>query len=310
MNLQDDYTSQDIKLNPDYEGEVKAVLTASNKNTGKRNSVLYLHGYIDYFFHAHLGEKFNENNFDFFALDLRKHGRSLMPHQHPNYCKDLKEYFEEISIAIKTIKTQNTSLFLLAHSTGGLTASYYMNYGNEKDLVSGLILNSPFLDFNLSKLEKAMSLLVARIIGKVSNYAKIEGTISPAYAKSVHKDHHGIWDFNLEWKPIKGFPTYFKWLEAIAKAQKKLDKSDIQVPTLIMHSSGSLKMSKYSKEAMSHDIVLNIEDIKRVGKKLGEKVTMVQIDNAQHDIFLSPKPVRDIGFDKMFSWIRNTAFNK
>ena len=61
---------------------------------------------------------------------------------------------------------------------------------------------------------------------------------------------------------------------------------------------------------MSHDIVLNIEDIKRVGKKLGKKVTMVQIDNAQHDIFLSPKPVRDIGFDKMFSWIRNTAFNK
>jgi alpha-beta hydrolase superfamily lysophospholipase len=35
-----------------------------------RKSVLYLHGYNDYFFHTHV-EKFNENNFDFYALDLR-----------------------------------------------------------------------------------------------------------------------------------------------------------------------------------------------------------------------------------------------
>ncbi len=59
---------------------------------------------------------------------------------------------------------------------------------------------------------------------------------------------------------------------------------------------------------MANDIVLNIEDIKRVGEKLGERVTMLQIENAQHDIFLSPKPVRDIGFDKMFSWLANTDF--
>ena len=61
---------------------------------------------------------------------------------------------------------------------------------------------------------------------------------------------------------------------------------------------------------MSNDIVLNIEDIKRVGGKLGSGVTFLKIDNAQHDIFLSPKTVREIGFDKMFSWLANTDFNK
>src|SRR5690554_79187 len=120
MDLIKDYSSQNIKLNNDYEGKVKAVLTASKHNTGNRTSILYLHGYIDYFFHPHLGEKFNQNNYDFYALDLRKYGRALMQHQHPNYCKDLKEYYEEISISIRKIKSTSESIYLLGHSTGGL----------------------------------------------------------------------------------------------------------------------------------------------------------------------------------------------
>jgi alpha-beta hydrolase superfamily lysophospholipase len=185
-----------------------------------------------------------------------------------------------------------------------------MNNGKERSLIEGLILNSPFLDFNLSKIEKSLSQFVAKLINKVSDYAKIEGALSPAYAQSVHKNYYGSWDFNLDWKPIKGFPTYFKWVVAIARAQKKLEKSYIQVPILIMHSSGSIKANKYSKEAMTHDIVLNIKDIKRVGKKLGDRVTLLEIENAQHDIFLSPKPVREVGFNKMFAWLSNTEFKK
>ncbi|WP_299399165.1 alpha/beta hydrolase [uncultured Gelidibacter sp.] len=305
MNLKDDYTSQILKLKADYEGDVTAVLIASNANTGNRKSILYLHGYVDYFFHPHLGKRCNQANYDFYALDLRKHGRSLMPHQHPNYCKTIEEYFEEISIAIRQIKKESTSVYLLAHSTGGLTASCYMNSGKERALVEGLILNSPFLDFYKSKLDRALSIFAAKSIAKVSNYAKIEGALSPVYAESIHKDYFGEWDFNLAWKPIEGFPTYFKWVAAIARAQKSLAHSNISVPVLIMHSSGSVKLSKYSKEAMSHDIVLNVEDIKRVGKTLGNKVTLMQIDNAVHDVFLSPKAVREDAFNKLFTWLGN-----
>ena len=310
MNLETDYSSEIIKLKPDYEGEVQAVLTSSNFNKGNRKSVLYVHGYVDYFFHPHLGEKFNENEFDFYALDLRKHGRALMEHQHPNYCKNIDEYFEEISIALRKINENSSSIFLLAHSTGGLTASNYMNFGKDRDLVSGLILNSPFLDFNQSTLEKSLSIFAAKLISKVSTYGKIEGALSPAYAQSVHKDHFGEWNFNLDWKPIKGFPTYFKWVVAIANAQDRLDNSNIKVPILIMHSSGSVKISKYTSDAKLNDIVLNIEDIKRVGSKLGNKVTLMKINNAQHDIFLSSKDVREIAFEKMFAWLSATQFNK
>ena len=68
MNLETDYTYTTLALRPDYEGEVTAVLSASNLNTGKRKSILYLHGYIDYFFHPHLGEQSHAHDFDFYAL--------------------------------------------------------------------------------------------------------------------------------------------------------------------------------------------------------------------------------------------------
>ncbi len=305
MNLETDYTCRTLKLNPDYEGEVVATLIASNFNTGNRKSVLYLHGYVDYFFHPHLGEKFHANDFDFYALDLRKCGRSLLKHQHPNYCRDMEEYFEEISIAIRETKNLGHSFYLLAHSTGGLLASVYMNNGKEKGQVDGLILNSPFLDFNQSRLVKFFGICGAKLVSKVSNYAKMEGALVSVYAESVHKDFYGEWDFNLDWKPVVGFPTYFKWIVAIAKAQKDLEHSNITVPVLVMHSSGSIKMSKYSEKAMCNDIVLNIEDIKRLGRKLGKNVSLLEIENAQHDIFLSRKDIREVGFEKMFAWLSN-----
>ncbi len=307
MNLEKDYTSQTLKLKPDYEGEVVATLIHSNANQGNRKSVLYLHGYVDYFFHPHLGEVFHANDFDFYALDLRKYGRSLLEHQHPNYCKSIEEYFEELTIAIREIKSKSSSVYLLAHSTGGLIASHYMNSGEAKELVAGLILNSPFLDLNQPKLLKFLSLWVAKAVSRVSDYAKIEGALAPAYAESVHKDYYGEWDFNLNWKPLKGFPTYFKWLFAIIDAQKKLQYSNIAVPVLVMHASASMQMRKYSEEAKCHDIVLNVEDIKRVGKKLGKKVTLLEIDNAQHDIFLSAQAVRESAFEKMFAWLESLS---
>lgn len=303
MNMQN-YTSKTINLPSDYEGEVTATLVSSNSNVGNRKSVLYIHGYIDYFFHPHVGEQFNNNNFDFYAIDLRKYGRSLLEHQHPNYCKSIEEYFEEISIAIREIKSKSTSVYLLGHSTGGLIASAYMNDGEEKSQISGLILNSPFFDFNESKIVKAVGPFFAKVISSISTYANMKRALTSAYPESIHKSFHGEWDFNLDWKPIEKFPTYFKWIAAISNAQRKLAHSNITVPILILHSSSSKKLPAFSEEALSNDVVLDIEDMKRVGSKLGNQVTFSSINNALHDIFLSRKSVREDAFEKLFSWLQ------
>ncbi|EIA07836.1 alpha/beta hydrolase [Flavobacterium frigoris] len=311
MDILKDFTSQTINLQPDDEGEVKATLITSNFNIGNRRSVLYIHGYIDYFFQAHLAEKFNTHDFDFYALDLRKYGRSLLPYQHPNYCRDISEYFEEITIAIRQIhESGNAELFLLGHSTGGLIASNYMNFGQEKNLIKGLILNSPFFDFYQTNLQKTLVYLAAKVIAGIFPYAKVNGALPTAYAKSLHKDFHGEWDYNLDWKPIAGFPTYFAWLLAIRSAHQKLEDSNIKTPVLVMYSSASSNLSKFSEEAMVKDIVLDVTDIKRIGAKLGTHVTLLEIKNAQHDIFLSRKNVREKACNEMFFWLNNLESEK
>ena len=62
-----------------------------------RGAVLYVHGFSDYFFQRHMAERFALEGYAFYALDLRKHGRSLRPHQHPNFCKSVAEYYADIT---------------------------------------------------------------------------------------------------------------------------------------------------------------------------------------------------------------------
>lgn len=304
MNLQMDFDYKTIQLKPDYEGEVVATLISSKKNSGRKKAVLYLHGFIDYFFHPHVAEKFIYNHFDFYALDLRKYGRSLLPHQHPNYCKDLEEYFEEISIALIAIsEKKSTEIILFGHSTGGLIACNYMNDGAERRLVKKLVLNSPFFDFNLPKPIKRAGLILAEFSSKVGSYGKLEGALPPSYPESLHKDLHGEWDFNLAWKPVKAFPTYFKWLLAINRGQKKLKASAIGIPILLLHAHQSKKMLKFHESAHSADIVLNVEHMKKIGPNLGLNVTLKEIQNGMHDLFLSQEDVREKAFCEMFEWL-------
>ncbi len=66
-----------------------------------------------------------DHGYDFYALDMRKCGRSIIsPEQdrYKHYCNDLHEFDEEITLAIEHIikeaKTANRKILLLGHSTG------------------------------------------------------------------------------------------------------------------------------------------------------------------------------------------------
>lgn len=79
-------------------------------------------------FSDHVCARFLAQGFDFYALDLRKCGRSIIsPGQDlfRHYCRNLQEYDEEITLAIEHISSQRdekpAKLFLLGHSTGEKT---------------------------------------------------------------------------------------------------------------------------------------------------------------------------------------------
>lgn len=301
------YNYQTLKLEDDYEGKVIATLISDKRNVGNRPAILYLHGFIDYFFHPHVATAFVEKGFDFYALELRKCGHSLLPYQHPNYCRNIEEYFEEISLALNLIYSQCKSpISLLGHSTGGLIATFYLHKGNKKQLVDKLILNSPFLEFNTQpKIVQIVGIFLSKPISKISPYAGINNAVNPIYPQSLHKDYQGEWNFNLQYKPIQGFPAYFSWIHAISKAQKQIKKlPPLQLPVLLLHSDKSFTPKKFSKEVHTADIVLNSQKMCVIGKDLSHNIVIRSITDAKHDVFLSKKQSREMAFCALFDWLQ------
>ena len=82
-----------LSLRDDYEGSAVATLVRRLSDTGNGRSVLYIHGFNDYFFQREMACRLNERSFHFYALDLRKYGRSWLSHQKFNDIRDIRVYF-------------------------------------------------------------------------------------------------------------------------------------------------------------------------------------------------------------------------
>ena len=125
--LGDGYQCRTLQLANDYEGEVVTTLVRKPPLPETDRALLYVHGYNDYFFQKELGDSLNAHGYNFYALDLRKYGRSLRPHQDAFFCKDLSEYFADLDTALTIIRQEcNREIFLMGHSTGGVITSYYL----------------------------------------------------------------------------------------------------------------------------------------------------------------------------------------
>jgi hypothetical protein len=51
------------------------------------------------------------------------------------------------------------------------------------------------------------------------------------------------------------------------------------------------------------DILLNVKSMRQTAALIGTQITMYEIENAKHDIFLSKESVREKAFDLMFRWL-------
>jgi alpha-beta hydrolase superfamily lysophospholipase len=166
--LGEPYTCRTIALRDDDEGPVSATLVAcrSDKPTGA--AVLYVHGFVDYFFQTHLADFFTARGVDFYALDLRKYGRSILPHQTPNFCLDLTEYYDELDEAVKIIRDEDghDRLLVNAHSTGGLVTALWAHDRRAEKKVDAMFLNSPFLDLNAPAMVRSVLAPVAVRLGR------------------------------------------------------------------------------------------------------------------------------------------------
>ncbi len=147
-DLGDDWVSRPLPLLPDEEGEARATLVHRRKTGGPGPAILYVHGFCDYFFQDHLARRMEALGHTFYALDLRKYGRSLRPHQTPNFCTDLSVYDEELDAALRIIREENghRRVVVMSHSTGGLTTALWAHRRRGRSLIDAMVMNSPWFD--------------------------------------------------------------------------------------------------------------------------------------------------------------------
>ena len=300
------FLSETIALRPDEEGEVVATLVVRRAPAPTDKAVLYVHGYVDYFFNVELADRYNEQGFDFYAIDLRKYGRSLRPHQTPYLALSLDEYFEELDAAVERIRHRDGHTFVLlnGHSTGGLTASLYAHARRAAGTIDAIFLNSPFFDLNGSWLEENALVPFAAAVGRLRPDVEIPSSLSRLWGESIHKDYRGEWDFRLDWKPIQGPPVQAGLLRALRTGQRRLQKGlQIEAPVLVMFSTESSWPKEWSEVFYRTDSVLDVADIDRYSDGIGSDVTKVRIPDGVHDLALSARPVREQVYRELFDWL-------
>jgi len=301
------YERHTIDLGTDAEGPVTATLVRRRSEQPTGTAVLYVHGFVDYFFQAHLADFYTARGIDFYALDLRKYGRSLQPHQTPNYCLSLTEYYPELDEATRIIREEDGHARLLVngHSMGGLLVSLWAHDRRDRGLVDGLFLNSPFLDFNAPwAMRKLVGPVLAELGGRIAPHAALPVGLNEVHGSSIHKDRYGEWEYDLAWKPLAAFPVRAGWLLAIRRAHARVHAGlDIRVPILVEYSTASYKKASWHDAARSADSVLDVAHIARWAPALGRRVSLVPIEGAIHDVMLSSELPRKQVFAALGQWL-------
>lgn len=331
------FESRTLELLPDDEGQTVATLirhipaadpTMPSPADGRdvsqpRFVALYVHGRNDYFFQRELAQKISSFGGAFYAVDLRKYGRSLRPHQTIGFVDDLRVYDEDISEALDVINQYHDQLplVLVGHSTGGLILTMWAY--RHPGAYDGLILNSGWLEIQSNQ---AMRTTIQPMLERVASYNPYWevplGEGSNFYARSLHEgwaqsgfdlpedlveapdDPAAVgWQYATEWKRPEGYPVPAAWMDAILEAHDTVEKEAlVHAPVLSMASTSTYFGEEWSPRVFSSDVVLDVDVIVERSSTLSSQVTIARFDGV-HDLVLSRPAVRAQVYDTMRRWL-------
>lgn len=270
--------------------------------------VLYVHGWSDYFFQKRLARFWTARGARFFALDLRRYGRSLREGQIAGYVADLNTYDEDIAAALEAMGRADDDsapprkLVLLGHSTGGLTLSLWAS--RHPDVADAIILNSPWLEFQFASVRSA----IAPVVELTARLRPLE--VAPQIdlgfytrAQKEAADPDDPMEVDAAWRPVQSMAVYAGWLNAILSGHAAVGAGlSVPVPVLVLLSARSSTPNKWSEDLTRTDSVLVVDDIARASLRLGSSVTIERIDGALHDVFLSRHPAREDAYRRLDRW--------
>lgn len=312
--LGDGYRFLTLELGEDDEGPVTATLVSYTPEppTAPTQAVLYLHGWTDYFFQTELAEFWSGLGVAFYALDLRKYGRSLRPGQTPGYITNLQEYDADIEAAISALTEHLRSgrgadtpvrLSIMAHSTGGLVASLWAHRNPGR--IEALILNSPWLELRGSWIVRTATAGLLEPMARLRPKARLKVPELTNYWRSISREGDGEWDLHPGMRPPSSWPVRAGWMKAVLAGHAQVARGlDIRVPVLLMASATSTVAVSWTDAMKTSDSVLDVFLMVQRGVLLGPEVTVFRFAGALHNVLLSALPVRRHVYGKLEQWSR------
>ncbi|MGP0223151.1 alpha/beta hydrolase [Paenarthrobacter sp. NCHU4564] len=273
-----------------------------------RGSVLFLHGWSDYFFNVDLARFWTARGYGFYALDMHNHGRSLTDGHPGGYVANLDDYDAEISCALEAMEVDRpagagTGAALMGHSTGGLVAALWTS--RHPGRVKHLILNSPWLEMHGSSLVRRAAQAMVGPLARVRPEAVLRLPERGFYFRSISNTAEGEWPLDERYRPPLAFPVRAGWLSAVLAGHTQVARGlRLEIPVLVLTSSTSANGMVWQEAMRRSDAVLDVDVIALRAMALGHSVTLERIEGALHDVFLSAPDVRAEAYARLSRWIR------
>jgi len=251
---------------------------------------LYLHGWNDYFFQTHLAREISRLGGAFYALDLRRYGRSWREGQMLGWCTSLAEYDEDLGRALSAIRAEQgweTELVLSGHSTGGLVASLWAD--RHPGALRALVLNSAWLSLQGSEIVRTVGDPVLRTLAlRDPRMSILDSWVDPARVFSITDgwlpERDGElpdpawaddpyvtgWDINPAWSIKPSAPVRVGWLQAVMEGHNRVAQGlDIRCPVLSMGAASTRLGVTWTPESRSADTIIDADATARRAVMLG-----------------------------------------
>ena len=329
------FTARTVELLPDEDGPVVATVVRYRPQddpdgpppTPPHFAMLHIHGWNDYFHQRELARRCAALGAAFYAVDLRRYGRSLRPGQLRGYVESLSTYDEEIHAARDLIRADHPGLddlVLMGHSTGGLTAALWAH--RHPGALRALVLNAPWLELQGSGLLRTVGQPVIERIARYQPRAVLPvrdpgfytrilaggGTedADPLDGETASEPDPAVAGWGLEpaWRTSPSAPIRPGWLAAVLAGHSQVAAGlAITCPVLVLVSGSSHFATRWSEEMRGADTVIDVELTVRRAVGLGPLVTIARVPRAVHDVFLSPARVRGEAYRELTRWLRAYA---
>lgn len=273
------------------ERSLVATLVRRNPPTGSR-ALLYVHGWSDYFYQRELADEMAGQGYDFYALDLRRYGRSLRPKQLAGYVAKLSDYFVELDLAVEALRAEgHDHIVVMGHSTGGLVSALYLD--QRPGQFAALMLNSPWLELQANPMLRQAAQPMFSAARAVAPTTTVPVAENGFYRRTISADEDGEWVYNHNLKGDPAFLVRIGWMAAIMEGHSRVAAGlGIDCPVLVAVSRRSDFRRSWDPELSLADIVLDVDRIVERAPALGDLVVIARFEGALHDLVLSNSEVR------------------